>query len=367
MKNLSQIIQKAGQLEKFINQVNRPKLENKTSFFRLLAVTQKAWLGIRESLEMIAATEKHKWLRNIILDIINQINQWVDISTALRNHNYFFENSEIELIKSSEQMWNLPETLEVMAEELEKLQKIKWKIKSALTYPITVLIFAVIAVIVLLIKVIPTISEMFPSKDKLPWITIFMLKMSAFMQVYWWTIILWIVGIILLIKIIYENVLSFKIAVDRYFLIMPHIWSLVKTFYWYRFSKLLWDFHNAWIWSVEAFEQMASIFGNYHYKKKLIEISEDLKKWYNLADSIEGSWLFNPVLISLIWVGEESWQMGQLLGKVALFYRDELEVRIESTMKLIEPMLMAFIAAVIWTIVAAVFLPMADLVWSIWW
>lgn len=353
--------------EKIMVKANMPQLEQKVSFFRLFAMTQSAWLGVRESLASIHWSESHPGMRRILEDLIEKINQWSGLSDALENHDYFFEISEIELIRSSEQMWNMQETLKNMAKELENFQKIKSKIKSAMTYPVMVLIFAWFAVVILLIKVLPVIIGMFPSMDKLPWITVFMMDASDFLKAQWYMVIFYIFTFIFTWKLLYARFLPFKILIDKVSIKMPIIWPLVFAFYHYRFSKLLWDFYEAWVSPNDALNQMANIFPNYHYKKKMQDVRKDIEWWLGFTDSLEWSWLFAMILIQIIWIWEKTGNIWWVLIQMADFYRDEMETTIEWLMKTIEPLLMAFIAVIIWGIVAAVFLPMAELMWTLWW
>ena len=111
----------------------------------------------------------------------------------MENHDYFFHEEDIALVKSAETMGNLPEILDEIAIELENSQKINGKIKSAMTYPIVLIVFAVVAVTILLIYVIPTIVTMFPNQESLPSITKFMMSVSGFLQRTWYLIILIII------------------------------------------------------------------------------------------------------------------------------------------------------------------------------
>jgi len=129
----------------------------------------------------------------IIDDLINQLTQGLSFSQALANHDYIFKTEEIALIQAAETIGNLPKVLEEIAEELENSQRINQKIKKAATYPIILLIFAVIAVVILLIYVMPTVVGLFPTQDSLPSITKFMLGISGFLKVYRFIIL---VGII---------------------------------------------------------------------------------------------------------------------------------------------------------------------------
>jgi type II secretory pathway component PulF len=109
--------------------LNKPKTENKAIFLRLLAVTQKAWLWIKDALTTIEKAEPHPGMKKILKDVIEQVNEWVSLSDALSKYDDFFTPSEIELIRSAEQMGRLPSTLESMAAELEKFEMIKKKLQ----------------------------------------------------------------------------------------------------------------------------------------------------------------------------------------------------------------------------------------------
>lgn len=352
-------------LEKLYMSLNKPTNDNKVVLFRLLAATQWAWLWIRDSLQSIEKSETHPWVKKILKDTIEQVNEWVWLSDALAKYDDFFTPSEIELIRSAEQIWKLPETLDNMSTELEKFQAIKSKIKSAMMYPAVVLFISIIAVIILLWKVIPTIVTMFPPELNLPWITQFVISSSDYLQENYMRVFSIIFGVPITLWSMYKKILPFKIIVDKFILKTPVIWPLTKTFYRYRFSKLLWDFYDAWISPIESLNQISNIFSNYHYKKKIIDVKKDLEVWLEMTDSFEGSWLFNPILIQIIWIGEKTGNIWEVLGKMATFYRNEVDTKIEWLTKMVEPLLMVFVAGIIWIIVASIFLPMADLIWSL--
>lgn len=341
--------------------MNKPTLKNKTVFFRLLAVSQKAGLGLREALVSIYQSEQNYGMKVVIQDLIDEINQGSSFATSMEQHKWFFGPDEIELIRASESIGNMPDALMNEAQELENFQRIQGKVKGALTYPVMLLWFSVVAVIVLLVKVIPTFVWLFAGKE-LPQITQIMLNASEFMQSYWWIIAIIIWGSIVTIWSLYKYFLPFKIIVDNLTLKIPLLRNVVKTFYLYRFSKLLSDFYKAWVNPVVSLEQMAEIFENYSYKKKAMSIRKDLEAWFWFADSMEWDSLFDPILVQIVLVWETTGNIDEVLLRMSIFYNDSLDTQIKALMSLIEPLLMAFIAVIIWWIVASIFLPMADLV-----
>ncbi|MCX6824654.1 MAG: type II secretion system F family protein [candidate division SR1 bacterium] len=356
-------VNKLGFFEKFvIKKFFAPKLTQKTNFFRLLALAQRSGLGLRDALLSIKKSETNKGLIMIIEDLIDQLTQGSTFSQAMGNHDYFFEEEEIALVQSAETMGNLPEILEEIAKELENSERINGKIRKAMTYPIVLIVFAIVAVTILLIYVIPTIVTMFPNQESLPSLTKFMMGASTFLQKTRYLILIIIIGAIVLYRFLYKSVLTFKIFIDKLMVTLPAVSGVVKTYYMYRFSKLLSQLYSAGVSPILSLKLMGNTFTNFFYRKKVIEIKENLNAGFSFAESMEGSSLFDPILVQIIHVGEDTGNITEVLKKMSDFYRDILQNRIDILMSLIEPILMAMIAVVIGAIVGAIFLPMAELV-----
>jgi len=352
---------KSDFFEKLIIKLNAPKLKNKTNFFRLLAVSQKAGLWIMDSLNSLRKSEDNKWLRIIIKDLIRQLTQWISLADAMSNHNYFFSIDEIELVRASQVTGNLIDTLYDIAEELENLEKINQKIKKALMYPIMLIVMSIVAVIMLLIFAIPSIVSIFPEWE-LPSITVFMMSISGFLQKTWFILILFVLWLIILYKFLYSKFLPFKIFIDKLAVTLPVVSWVVKTFYMYKFSRLLSQFYFAGINPILSLKLISNIFSNFEYKKKIIEIKKDLKSWFTFFESMEWTKLFDPILVQIIHVWEDTGTTKEVLDRISKFYKDQLHTKIDIFMSFLEPLLMFFIAIMIGFIVAAVFIPMASMI-----
>ena len=305
-------------------------------------------------------------MKSIIDDMIAQINQGTNLADAMSKHDNLFLPTETELVRAAQGMGNMPETLEEISSELENYSKIRSKIKWSLMYPVTLLAFAAIATAILLVKVIPTIVGLFPDKDKLPEITKITLSFSDFMIERRYVLIVTAVSIVVAYQILYKYFLPFKMFIDGLLLKIPVLWDAIKTFYMYRFSKLLWDFLHAWVNQIDAMSQITNIFDNFFYKKKAADIKNDLSAWFSFADTIEWSDLFDPILVQIIIVGEQTGNLWEILNTMSVFYKEQLMQKISTVMAFIEPILMSIIAVIIWSIVSSIFLPLADLVNVIW-
>ncbi len=359
---MSQKILKWWMLEKLMIKFSAPWLNHKTNFFRLMAISQNAWLWIRDCLLSIKQSEDHRWLRMIIDDLIEQMTQWENLASAMENHDYFFWYSEIELVRSAQLTGNLPEVLSQIADELENTQSIRQSIKKALTYPIILILFSIAAVIVLLVFVMPSIVSMFPQPDQLPYITRLMLGLSDFLKKTRVFLIMLIFGWVIGIQFMYKYFLPFKIFIDTMLLKIPVVKWVVKTFYMYRFCSSLAQFYQAWVNPVISLKLMSRILTNFQYKKKMLEIKDDISAGFSFYDSMEWSSLFDPILVQIVNVWENTWSIGESMKKISVFYDTLLKSRIAILMSALEPILMAFVAVIIWWIVWSIFLPMAELV-----
>ncbi len=347
--------------DKLVQNLNKPTLKQKVNFFRLLAVSQNAGLGIRESLVSINKSETHKGFKEMIDEMVISLTQGASLAEALEEHNYFFDSAEIELVRSAQVTGNMAQVLGQLATELENTQEINQKITKAMTYPTMVLLMAAGAVVVILTKVMPGIVEMF-GDNELPGITQFMMGVSHFLQNNWSVLLGVIILLVLAYKFLYSKVMLFKISIDTLFIRMPVIKEVVKTFYMYRFSNLLSQFYEAGVSPVVSLKLLWNIFDNFHYKKKMVDVKSDLEAWFTLYESLASSILFDPILVQIINVGENTGSLTNVLGKMANYYRNTFKNAIDVAMSLIEPFLMMFVAAIVGTIVASIFLPMADMI-----
>lgn len=359
---VQQKLEKAWFFSKLTAKMNKPWLKNKTNFFRLFSVSQKAWLGMIDALNALLDSEEHKWMRIIIEDLVNQLTQWVELADAMANHSYFFGSDEVELVRSSQLAWNLVDTLNDIADNLEQSNEISGKVRKALMYPIILLWWSIAAALFIVTSVLPNIVSIFPNQDDMPKITLVMMDVADFVM-QWWLLILWII-IVAVIAFLwsYRNILPFKRFIDNIMVTAPIISPVIKWNYMYKFAKLLAQFYAAWMSPVVSLQLIWNIFSNYQYKKKVIEIRKDLESWFSIFEWMEWSQLFDSILIQIIHVWESTWTTKTVLAKISWFYKMQLENKIDIMMTALEPIMMIFIAAIIWSIVAAIMLPMASVV-----
>lgn len=340
----------------------KPWLKEKMNFFRLMSVSQKAWLAVRDSLLAIKVSEANVWMIKILNDLIDWVSAWKSMAESMESHKKFFSSSEIEIVRSAEISGNIVTTLQDLYEQLEDSNKMMAKIKKALMYPIILMVFASVAIVILLTQVVPVMVDMFPSQDQLPGITVFVLSASDFFKEYWFVIVWTIVWVVVWFKFLYANSLWFKKFIDSFLLKVPVVKDAVMTFYIYRFSVLLWQFYKAWLTPVVSLGLIGNIFDNYMYKIKVMRIKQDISKWFSFFESMEWSDLFDPILVQILHVWEETGTTGETMSNISWYYKDNLSMRIDAVMSLLEPVLIAWVAVIIGVIMASIFLPMASLI-----
>lgn len=350
------------ELNQFFISLQKPDLEKKATFFRLLAVCQKAWLGIRQSLVSLQWWESHKGMLLILWEMIDSLTKWSTLADAMENFPYFFNVDEIELLRSTEITGNMAQALEQIADSLEESQEINAKVKKALMYPILVIGFTIIAVVVLLIFVLPTIIDMYGSLDELPWITLFMLNASDYLKNYGIFWLIWIIFAVILYNFLYAKVLWFKILIDTLLLQIPLVKDIIKLYYMSKFTTLLSQFYLAWVSPVVSFKMLWDIFDNFQYKKKMVEIRNSISSWFSIYESMEGSDLFDPILTQIVNVWENTGSLAEALWKISSYYTMSLKSSIDALMSVLEPLLMAFVACIVGILLGAIYLPMADMV-----
>jgi type IV pilus assembly protein PilC len=324
-------------------------------------VSQKAGLGIRSSLLSLQQGEKHKGLLLILEDMIQKLTEGASLAETMEDHMHFFKSDEIELIRSTEITGNMSQTLEEIADSLESSQEVNAKVKKAMMYPSLVILFTIAAVIVLLIFVMPAIVEMYGDTE-LPGITQFMLDASDFLKKHRFFLNTGILGVIVLYNFLYTNVLVFKIFVDTLALKIPLVKDVIKVFYMSRFTSLLGQFYEAGVSPIVSFKLLASIFDNFIYKRKMVEVKNSISAGFSIYESMEGSELFDPILIQIINVGENTGSLTEVLKKISVYYTSSLKNSIDALMAIIEPLLMAFVACIVGVLLGAIYLPMADMV-----
>lgn len=340
---------------------------DKAVCFRLLAVMINAGLSIVKSLKILADQTENQHLRNILREVANQVETGVSFSNALKEHGDAFNDAEIGMIASGEASGQLNKTLNNLALETEKSASLTSKIRSAMIYPIVVLSILVLAVILVMTLVIPNLSQLFNGAGvELPMITRVLVNTSnwfidsTLFIPNWLLVILFIAGIVIFIQS-WKKTVSGKYTWDSLMLKAPVFGILNRKVALASFSRQLALLSSSGVAIIRSLEITANAVGNEVYKRRLLEVKDDVEKGVPIHKIIENDPLFPNLVVSMIAIGEQTAQLGSVSEKIAAFYDDEISAFVKNLSTIMEPMIIVVVGLMVAGLVAAVMLPIMNI------
>lgn len=352
-------IEKSASIEIFSHKVKKKDL---AIFCRQFYTMVDAGISIIRCLDILSIQTENKTLRKSIENIYTDVQKGVTLSGAMNRHQKTFPPILINMIEAGEVSGNLDNILERMAVHFEKENKLENKIKSALIYPVVLIVVSLAVVIFMLVGVLPTFIEMFENSGaQLPGITLFLLNSSKVLQKYWYLFLGGALAFTLLF-IYYKGTSEGEKQIDYIKIKMPIIRSTNQKIITSRFTRTLSTLMSSGIPLLEALEIVGNIVNNAVIKERLHSGMEGIKKGVALSQTIRDMEVFPPMVYSMVNIGEESGSLDDILVKTADFYDEEVEVALQKMTTLIEPVLLIGMALVIGFIVIAMALPMFDLV-----
>ncbi|MFH1582199.1 MAG: type II secretion system F family protein [bacterium] len=328
--------------------LNRVSLTEKMMFTRNLQVMISSGLSLPKSFQVLALQSNNKFFKKAILDIKEEVIKGNNFSDSLKKYPAIFSELFQNMIKVGEEAGNLEEVLGILSKQMERENELKSKIKGALMYP-AVVISAMIGIgILMLVMVVPSLSETFEDLGiELPVTTQFIIWLGTFMSEKWY---LFIVIVIVLVGFFSFGFKSKKIkkGMDGFFLKLPMISVLVKKTNSASTARTLSSLISAGVPIVRALEIVSNTLGNFYYKKALAEAGEKVKKGGKLSDALSPYKEIYPIIvIQMIKVGEETGETSSVLAKLADFFEEEVGNATKNMASIIEPILMLVVGAII--------------------
>jgi type IV pilus assembly protein PilC len=298
-------------------------------------------------------------MTKLIMQVKADIEGGSTLASAMRPHPLYFDDLFVNLVDAGEQSGALETLLEKVATYKEKSEALRTKIKKALTYPISVLVVAVIVTAVLLIFVVPTFAELFAGFGaQLPAFTQMVVDLSDYVIKWGWLIALIVFGAITAFIQAKKRSRAFAERLDRLYLKLPLVGALTRSSAVARFSRTLATMFSAGVPLVEAMVSVAGASGNSVYKKEILRIRDDISSGSTLQSSLsQNKDLFPNMLVQMVGIGEESGALDEMLSKVAEYFEAEVDTVVDNMTALMEPIIMAFLAVVIGGLVIAMYLP----------
>lgn len=327
-------------------------------FTRQLATMMKAGVPLVQSFDIVADGLDNPSMRDLVNTIKNDVAAGTGLATTLAKYPRHFDELFCSLVGAGESAGTLEVMLDRVATYKEKTEQLKAKIKKALTYPTAVVVVALVVSGILLVKVVPQFAETFSSFGAdLPAFTLFVLRLSDFMQSWWFIILAAIIAGVYAFKELRLRSKRFGEIIDRLMLKAPIFGGIVHNAVVARFARTLATTFNAGVPLVEALESTAGAAGNSVYSKAILQIRDDVTTGQTLYQSVKTTGLFPNMLLQMISIGEESGQLDEMLDKVANHYEDAVDNAVDGLSSLMEPMIMSILGVLVGGLMIAMYLP----------
>ena len=343
---------------KRVNKANRNKLKNVDLiiFTRQLSSMIEAGVAILKGINIIQNSTTNVKAKRLYNNLSSEIQRGNALSNAMMKQGGAFPEILINMVAAGEMGGTLEKSLSLMSNHFEKEQKLINKVKSASTYPIILGVVSVAVVLLLMTFVLPTITDMF-DESNLPPLTAFVMGISDFILAYWY---LMIIGTFLSISLFtyLMSVPAFRLRVDQALLKLPVIGKLNRTIYSARCARSFASLYLSGIQTLQMIESTAKILNNSHIELLFDEVVLKVSQGESISNAIEAMHVFDPMLGSMVNVGEETGSLGDILAKTADYFDGEAENALSKMVALIEPIMLIVMGIIIGVIVVSVVQPM---------
>ncbi len=336
------------------------KLRQKVIFFRMMATMVNAGMTVLKWLSALEKQEKDPAMKLLYSTLIDNLQTWKSLNESLRDYHGNFWDAEVSIIEAWEKTGKLNTSLLQIADQTEKIDGITRKIKGALMYPMVILVAMGWTVMVLMVKVIPTLVAIFEDKSKLPPTTLFLISASEFFQAQWMTIVASFIGGFIFLKI-WKKTKSWKYKWDYFMIKVPIFWNMMRKVILSRFARVFSNLLSSGVSVVESIRIVSDAMGNEVYRQRLILLREDVRKGIKMGEWLEEDPLFPDILVQMIKVGEETAKIGETVIKIGDFYDEEVDIAVWALQKSLEPIIIFLLAFVIWGIAVWVMQPMMSM------
>lgn len=340
-----------------------PKVDAKdvVIFTRQFSTMIDAGLPLVQCLDILSSQQENKTFKKVLYEIKDSVESGSTFADSLKKHPKIFDNLYANLVAAGEIGGILDTILQRLAAYMEKAMALKKKIKSAMTYPATIVGIAVIVIGVILVFVIPQFAAMFADFGQaLPLPTLIVIAISDFIQDY----ILFIIGGIIAFKMLYTRLGKTKRGreiMDDVYLKLPVAGDLIRKASVAKFTRTLGTMLSSGVPILDGLDIVAKTAGNKTVEKAIYEVAQSISEGKTIAEPLEKSGVFPPMVCQMIAVGEQAGAVDTMLNKIADFYDDEVDDAVNNLTAMMEPLLMLFLGTTVGGLVVAMYLPIFKL------
>ncbi|MBP6965157.1 MAG: type II secretion system F family protein [Armatimonadetes bacterium] len=339
----------------------RVKLTDLSIFCRQFSTMVDAGVSLVRCLNVLSEQTQSAKLRRVIQDIEQEVQAGQTLSKAMAKYPNVFSNLFIGLIRAGEVGGALEESLHRLSTFLEKDMELRRKVKGAMTYPVIVMIVALVIVIGLVTVILPKFMDLFKElgmKDtEMPAMTLMLMNFSHFLTSKWYFMILILIVFVTAFRMFVKTKVGRR-SFDWFKLKAPVFGKLNHKICLARFSRTLGTLLVSGVPILQAMETVAGTVANDVIGDAILEARTRIREGDRIGDPLQKSKLFPPMVVQMINIGEESGALDQMLGKIADFYESEVDVALQSLTSAIEPLMIVFLGGAVGFIVVAMFMPM---------
>jgi len=329
---------------------------------RQLATMLSSGVPLVQSYQIVADGHDKAPMRELLASINQEIQAGVPVADSLRLHRKYFDDLYCDLVAAGELSGSLDAIFDRIATYLEKTEALKSKIKKAMLYPIAVIVVAMVVTLLLLLFVVPQFQDIFSSfGHELPAFTLFVLKISVFVQSYWTFIIGGAIAAVMLFKRAHKNSAKVRDKTDHALLKFPVIGPILHKSSVARFSRTLATTFNAGVPLLEGLDSAAGASGNAYYRNALKTVKGEVEAGLMLYVAMNSTGVFPNMLVQMVMIGEEAGAIDEMLNKVASVYEREVDDAVDGLTSLLEPIMMVVIGTLVGGLIIAMYLPIFQL------
>jgi type IV pilus assembly protein PilC len=321
-----------------------------------------AGLPLVQCLEILGNQQDNRLFQKIILAVRQDVEAGSSLAEAMRKHPKAFDDLFVNMVAAGEAGGILDTILRRLSGYIEKAVKLAGQVKTALIYPISVLLVAAIVVFIILWKVIPTFASLFAALGaELPLPTRLVIKASNFVASYIVFIVAGLFAIGYALKRYYATYRGRRV-IDGIVLKMPVLGDIMRKIAVARFCRTLATLTSSGVPILDGLEITAKTAGNAIIEDAIMGVRKSVEAGRTIAEPLGETKVFPPMVVQMIGVGEQTGALDAMLNKIAEFYEEEVDNAVAGLMKLMEPIMIAILGTVIGTIVVAMYMPMFDLI-----
>lgn len=326
-----------------------------------LAIMVDTGISISQALTTILEQEENPKLCRLLMELKQAVEAGEDLSAALARHPEYFDQTYVSLIRASEVTGSMADMLQRIAEYLDKEKEIRAKVRSAMTYPMVMAVAAIGVTVFLLLYIFPKFEPLFkrPGAD-LPGITVFLVGVSDSMMAYWY---FWLLAVVSVVSglVLYRRTESGRQTFDYLKINAPIIGPLFRKVAITRSIRTLGTMVASGVPVLDSLQLSADVAGNYYYEKMWLTVIDQVSTGKQICEALSESSLCPPLLIRMIAAGEDTGKLDMVLQKVSGYYDSEVDNSIQTTTRLIEPIMIAVMGMVVGTIAMSLLLPIFSL------